>query len=355
MGDEKRLGGASVWLTASLRFSSPCWPWFNRGVSSRIAAARPAPAARPARLDAFQRLALATTATTYLLILVGGLVRAAGAGLGCPDWPKCFGLWIPPTSAAELPSGFDAAQFNAALTWIEYLNRLLGVATGFLILATLVAALRRHRRTPRVLWPVVLAFLGVGFQGWLGGRVVAHGLAPWIVTAHLVMALVIVSLLLYATVSAFYPRGRDLRLAPGRVTLGRTAWALVGLTLVQVALGTRVRGALDLLAGDLSLARDERLAAVGAPDLVHRSLALLVLGAALALFAWTVRAHRGARPLVQAAAAVFGLAAAQVAAGIALAYLGLPPAAQVAHLSLASLLLGAETLLALLAGRWSAG
>src|SRR5262245_33803958 len=272
---------------------------------------RPAGAAarRQHRLDGVRRLALATTAVTYLLILVGGLVRASGAGMGCPDWPKCFGLWIPPTSAAELPAGYDPAAFNPALTWTEYLNRLLGVATGFLIFATLVAALRRHRRTPRVLWPVVLAFLGVGFQGWLGGRVVAHDLAPWIVTVHLVMALVIVSLLLYATVSAFYPRGAEPAGAPGRRVLGRAARAPAAATLVQIALGTRVRGALDLLAREAAIPRGERLAAVGGADLVHRTAALVVLGAALALLAWTLARHRDARPLVLAAAAVSVLAA----------------------------------------------
>jgi cytochrome c oxidase assembly protein subunit 15 len=112
-----------------------------------------------------------------------------------------------------------------------------------------------------------------------------------------------------------------------------------------------VRGALDLLAREGVLARGERLAAVGGADVVHRTAALVVLGAALALFAWTLARHREARPLVLAAAAVSGLAAAQVAAGAALAFFALPPAVQVAHLSIASLLLGAETLLALLAHR----
>ena len=88
------------------------------------------------RLTSFQRLALWTTATTYFLILVGGLVRASGAGLGCPDWPRCFGSWIPPASAADLPPQFDPALFNPTLMWTEYLNRLLGVTVGFLILAT---------------------------------------------------------------------------------------------------------------------------------------------------------------------------------------------------------------------------
>ena len=151
------------------------------------------------RLTSFQRLALWTTATTYLLILVGGLVRASGAGLGCPDWPRCFGSWIPPASAADLPPQFDPSQFNPALMWTEYLNRLLGVTVGFLIFATAISAWRHHRHQPRILWTTIAAFLLVGFEGWLGGRVVAHELAAWIVTAHLIVAIVIVQLLLYAT------------------------------------------------------------------------------------------------------------------------------------------------------------
>ena len=155
------------------------------------------------RLSSFQRLALWTTASTYFLILVGGLVRASGAGLGCPDWPRCFGSWIPPASAAELPPQFDRSLFNPTLMWTEYLNRLLGVTVGFLILATVVSGWRHHRREPRIFWTTVVALLLTGFQGWLGGRVVANELAPWIVTIHMIVALVIVQLLLYAVVRAW--------------------------------------------------------------------------------------------------------------------------------------------------------
>ena len=81
--------------------------------------------------------------------------------------------------------------------WTEYLNRLLGVTVGFLIFATAISAWRHHRRDPRILWTTIAAFLLVGFQGWLGGRVVAHELAAWIVTVHMIVALVIVQLLLY--------------------------------------------------------------------------------------------------------------------------------------------------------------
>src|SRR5215470_7894069 len=162
------------------------------------------------RLSSFQRLALCTTASTYLLILVGGLVRASGAGLGCPDWPRCFGSWIPPASAADLPPQFDPALFNRTLMWTEYLNRLLGVTVGFLILATVVSAWRHHRREPRIFWTTVAALLLTGFQGWLGGRVVASELAPWMVTIHMIVALVIVQLLLYALVRTWRKAGEPL-------------------------------------------------------------------------------------------------------------------------------------------------
>ena len=122
----------------------------------------------------FMRLALWTTALTYALILVGSLVRASGAGLGCPDWPRCFGSWIPPMSAEALPPQFSADQFNATLMWTEYLNRVLGVTVGLFILATVVAAWRHHRREGHILWPTVGALLLTGYEGWLGGRVVAH-------------------------------------------------------------------------------------------------------------------------------------------------------------------------------------
>src|SRR5688572_9272625 len=185
----------------------------------------------PGRSSSFQRLALWTTATTYLLILVGGLVRASGAGLGCPDWPRCFGGWIPPASVADLPPQFDPALFNPTLMWTEYLNRLLGVAVGFLIFATTISTWRHHRREPRILWTTIAAFVLVGFEGWLGGRVVAYGLTPWIVTAHLMVALVIVQLLLYATYAAFAHRAEP---TPGDKPLRLSILGLIALTLLQV-------------------------------------------------------------------------------------------------------------------------
>src|SRR5688572_21572864 len=116
--------------------------------------------------------------------------------------------------------------------WTEYVNRLLGVAVGFLIFATAASAWRHFRHQPKILWTTIAAFLLVGFEGWLGGRVVAHELAPWIVTAHLIVAIIIVQLLLYVTFVATAPAGSR------RQTRG--AWlvaALIALTLIQAAFG----------------------------------------------------------------------------------------------------------------------
>jgi len=230
---------------------------------------------------------------------------------------------------------------------MEYVNRLLGVAIGLLIFATLVAALVRYRRTPRVLAPTAGAFALVVVQGWLGGQVVESGLKPWVLTAHLVLALVIVSLLLYATVSAFFPKGRaPVPLSPVRRWLGRGVAATVGLLLIQVGLGAALRGQVQL-AAEAGVPRGAWIDAVGLVDPIHRSLAVLVSGAVLGLVAWIDRSlpeDRGLRTLGRVA---LGLVGVQVLAGLGLAAWDFPRSLVVVHLWAAALLLGDLTLIAL--------
>jgi cytochrome c oxidase assembly protein subunit 15 len=223
------------------------------------------------------------------------------------------------------------------------------MTTGFLILATLAAALAVHRHKPEILWPVVAAVVGVGYQGWLGGRVVAHQLAPWVVTAHLLAALLIVSSLLYATTNAFFPLSPSAPRNRRDVRLGRLACASVVLTACQIVLGTAVRGAIDV--GAATIPRERLVASVGLADVAHRSVALAVLAASVGLFILARRARPVFLPLRIAAATALVLCGLQIAGGSVLAYLGLPRAVQVAHVSIASLLLGAQTFLALVAFR----
>lgn len=303
------------------------------------------------KLDLFQRFALFTTIGTYLLIAVGGLVRASGAGLGCPDWPRCFDRWIPPITAAGVPETIDPALFNFAKAWMEYVNRLIGVFVGLLIFVTLVLAVWSYRRFPRVLWPTVAAFVLVGFEGWLGGQVVRSQLQPMILTAHLVTALVIVSLLLYATTSAFFgPTGPSVDLPPARRWLGRAAIATIALLLVQVGVGALVRGEVQVLV-EQGLARSEWVVNLSAIDPIHRNLAVMTSAAVIAL-SWGAHAQVAPDPWLRRAAVVsVVLVGLQVVAGLSLAYADFPPAAQVVHLWLAALLLGSLTVLAMLAYR----
>ncbi len=141
---------------------------------------------------------------TYLLIFTGGLVRVTGSGLGCPDWPKCFGRWMPPTSISQLPPDLDPAQFNFTLAWIEYLNRLFGVFTGLLILVAAILALKHFSRTIRIILPAVLAALLVAYTGWQGGRVVESELESTLVSVHALFAILIAALLLYVAQQIHY-------------------------------------------------------------------------------------------------------------------------------------------------------
>jgi len=234
--------------------------------------------------------------------------------------------------------------------WTEYLNRLLGVTVGFLILATTVSAWRHHRREPRIVWTTVAALLLTGFQGWLGGRVVAHDLAAWIVTVHLIVALVIVQLLLYATVRAVsapshlrtFAPSHPRTLAPSHLVL-----ALIILTMIQIGLGTQVRGAIDVAIDD-GVARANALASVGLLDQLHRYAAFVVFAGAIGLVLSLRTNIPAATTVAKWSLAVALLALFQIAFGIVLAYLFLSPVAQVLHLTVASLLLGAQTVLLLL-------
>ena len=120
----------------------------------------------------FRNFTLVSTVLTYILIFIGGMVRVAGAGMGCPDWPKCFGRWIPPTSLDQLPNYIDPAKFNIVLAWIEYGNRLFGALVGLSISITLYLGLKYCSHLSRIKWPLISAFCLTLFQGWLGSVLV---------------------------------------------------------------------------------------------------------------------------------------------------------------------------------------
>ncbi len=180
----------------------------------------------------FQKTNLITIILLFTLILAGGIVRSTGSGMGCPDWPKCFGQYIPPTDASELPKDYkqkyvagrleknqrfanildlfgygDLArriredksilvpeEFNAAKTWTEYVNRLLGEITGLFLLFTAIFSFSYRRENKLIVFLCILNVILVGFQAWLGSIVVSTNLVAWIVTGHMMLALGILAI-----------------------------------------------------------------------------------------------------------------------------------------------------------------
>src|SRR6218665_2592367 len=134
----------------------------------------------------------------FLVIIAGGVVRMTQSGMGCPDWPRCFGRWVPPMDKSELPADFEKYlrkqdidhTFNAYHTWIEYINRLLGALLGVFILIHTIWSFRKFRRSNHSIFIIsLLLLLAVGFQGWLGKKVVDDNLAVVKITVHMLVAL----------------------------------------------------------------------------------------------------------------------------------------------------------------------
>lgn len=300
------------------------------------------------KLNTYQKVALTTVGATIFLIFVGGLVRASGAGLGCPDWPKCFGMWIPPTAASELPSQYDLSAFNVLKTWTEYINRLIGVIIGLLITATFVLSFRYRKQKPAVMYSSAAAFVLVLIQGWLGGQVVITGLNEWLITLHMLLAMIIMMILIYAVFKASESQ-LNVNMA-GSTTrwLFGTLVLLIAATFAQLILGTQVREAIDVLKNMASSPpRETWISEVGFIDELHRSFSwvLFITGGMVFYIArWWAKADI----ISKIGTTVFGLILLQVATGVGLYYLGMPPIYQVVHLTGVAFLIAFEFLLLLL-------
>lgn len=299
----------------------------------------------------FRRIGTMTIFAVYFVILVGGIVRASGAGMGCPDWPTCFGRWIPPTQEAQLPDnyheiygvGYKNTDFNALKTWTEYINRLVGVSTGFLIMLTLWASRVYLKADKSVFYLSLGIFFLVGFQGWLGSAVVASNLKPLMITLHMLLALFIVALLIYtiARSQRDFISQIDCSLLPDKFKAVLIT-AMV-MTLVQVAMGTQVREAVDMIAHQHSYI-DRQYWRDDFPIIfyIHRSFSSIILFTNLWL-SWKLFQSRNINGLFRTLSLTLsGLVVTAILAGITLDRLGIPPIAQPVHLLMANLIFGSQ-------------
>jgi len=321
----------------------------------------------------YHKLCLSTLVAVYFLIMVGGVVRTTGSGMGCPDWPKCFGQWVPPTSVDQLPTDYKdqfaslrekknqkfaryltaigmedtadkilndksilvEADFNAQKTWIEYLNRLVGVIIGFLIIAVFVRSISLWKVNPFFFWLSLATLITVIFQGWFGSIVVSTNLTSWTITIHMLLALVIVAMLILLMHKSSL---EQMILVPGQVKILLVACMI--LLLVQIVLGTEVRGAIDRVA-DLQEGRSKWISLIWTDFIVHRSFSWVVV-AVHAVFILRLRKTTGNNPLSLSLVLLILLT---ILSGAGMGYFSVPAFLQPIHLLVATATFGLQFLL----------
>jgi cytochrome c oxidase assembly protein subunit 15 len=303
----------------------------------------------------FRRFGILTIASVFFLIFVGGLVRSTGSGMGCPDWPKCFGQWVPPTDISQLPPDYkerfktgthEVADFDAYKTLTEYVNRLVGVTTGFFIFLTVFFAIPYLKKDKTVFWLSFLAFVLVGIQGWIGAKVVSSNLAHWMVTIHMILALVIVGLLIYTITRA--QNFVISQLNNDRSLKGIMTGILI-VSLIQTISGTQVRENVDAVA--LMLGEQYRHLWVGQLGKVfafHRTFSFVSLALIIAMFARFRKAFDRNSLVYKAALALVLLISVQIFSGKLLDSFGFPKQVQTIHLFIGSLIAGIQLFITIL-------
>jgi heme a synthase len=298
----------------------------------------------------------------YIVVLAGSVVRMTGSGMGCPDWPKCFGLLIPPTTEEEIRwspeteysegrmvierdtlwvatedhishkgefkgqpwepyTRHSYATFNVSHTWIEYLNRLAGALAGIPILILFILAIKSRQRTPIVLASATLG--SVLFVSWLGKLVVDGNLIPFSVTIHAVSALAILAFLVMLI--------QHFNGSKTTITQSLRVWIVASLAIafLQLVLGTQVREWVDI-AIEARISRTDIVNFLPNWWEIHRS-AVWVIIALHAL--WSFPIMKMPRLAVYAKL-TFAILLAQTMTGILFTQFGFPAFAQPVHILL---------------------
>jgi protoheme IX farnesyltransferase len=289
----------------------------------------------------FQKLALATAATTVTLFTVGGLVRGTGSGLGCSSWPTCEPGRIFPTGTVH--------------SLIEFSHRLLAFAVILLASATAIVAWLRHRGDRALLWSAFTAVPLLLGQAIVGAIVVRTDLAPGWVTAHFALALVLVADVVVLAVAAMAPAARP---EAGGSRFARLALVTTAFTACLLLVGTYVRASgSQLVFTDWPLMDGRLVPTLGGAAtamFLHRVLAV----ASLLLMLWlAIRARtlpRRSSDLSALSTLALALFAVQVLVGAANVWTRLRPWAVVLHVALSVLIWATLVALATLARRGAA-
>ena len=314
------------------------------------------------RMSAFQKVALAALIFTLLLMFVGAVVRATGAGMGCPDWPKCWGKYIPPTSVEQIDAdalpieryqekakrhGRDPAEvtrenvlaeFNPVHTWTEFINRLCSLPIGVFTLLTFGMSFKFWKKRKAVPIAAAAATFLVGLNAWMGARIVYSGLQPGTITTHMALAML---LLAFQVSIVWMSREQPWTL---KVTqLGRKLkwFGLIAFLciIIEGIMGSQVREMTDALKkshGDAPRIEWSKELENTWMYIVHRSFSWAVLAATL-MFYWVSRNFRlGGAGWHEKT--ILGIVIAQMTLGLVLSQVGILKTVQVLHIGLSAIL-----------------
>ena len=321
----------------------------------------------------FHKLTKLSLLLVYLVIIAGAFVRMTGSGMGCPDWPKCFGFFVPPTEVSQIlfkenndyskgqmilyneeellvaKSDFtsddfinlnnwevyekhDYVIFNPVHTWIEYINRLIGAISGIPILIFTIISIIYFKKFRNLTLIAIITLVAMGFQAWLGKTVVDSNLAVYKITLHMLMALFIVALLIYLVYSGSKSFIKTNKTFKYLILFG------LFLTLIQIVLGTQVRQIVDEQAKLFAYDKSMWLNDIPFVYEYHRTFSIIVISVNMALFLINKKLQLGNKYINY----VMLLLVLEIFTGASMFYFDFPFGTQTAHLVFASIIFGLQ-------------
>ena len=326
-------------------------------------------------MNSLYRKTIISIVIVYLVILAGGIVRMTGSGMGCPDWPKCFGFLIPPTERSQLEwksnskynknqiviinetlfyandkfksknkfemsnwseyTKHDYSKFNVYHTWIEYINRLIGAIAGLSVLILFVNSLKFFKTKKIITGLSFLALIAIIFQAWLGKMVVDSNLMANTITIHMLMAIILL-FILFSILAISNPSKK-------RVKISRNISILVlisiVLLLIQIITGTEVRKFIDIKMELLNYTEKERwIENISSSFSFHRSFswAIIIVNSLIYFYA------RKSGLKLKIIHIVNTLIFFQISSGIIMYYFHFPFSSQPIHLLISTMIISIQ-------------
>ena len=326
-------------------------------------------------MNSLYRKTIISIVIVYLVILAGGIVRMTGSGMGCPDWPKCFGFLIPPTERSQLEwksnseynknqiviidetlfyandkfksknkfemsnwseyTKHDYSKFNVYHTWIEYINRLIGAIAGLSVLILFVNSLKFLKTKKIITGLSFLALIAIIFQAWLGKMVVDSNLMANTITVHMLMAIVLL-FILFSILAISNPSKKRVRISRNISILVLISIVLL---LIQIITGTEVRKFIDIKMELLNYTEKQRwIENITSTFSFHRSFswAIIIVNSLIYFYA------RKSGLKLKIIHIVNSLIFFQISSGIIMYYFHFPFSSQPIHLLISTMIISIQ-------------